>query len=105
MRPSLHGMTTGLIHASGQSEPADFEIELDPAHSLVYVRTATGVVKGVPLRGQPAVENAFKAVEAAVSKPFDEGIAIERQLFAEYRKRLPDTIPGNAPADRIQPFE
>ncbi len=34
-------------------------------------------------RGQPAVENAIKAVEAAVSKPFDEGIAIERQLFDE----------------------
>ena len=34
-------------------------------------------------RGQPAVESAFKAVEAAVSKPFDEGIAIERELFAE----------------------
>ncbi|MGI9478735.1 MAG: 3-hydroxyacyl-CoA dehydrogenase NAD-binding domain-containing protein, partial [Hyphomicrobiaceae bacterium] len=34
-------------------------------------------------RGQPAVENAFKAVEAAVSKPFDDGIAIERELFAE----------------------
>ena len=34
-------------------------------------------------RGQPAVENAIKAVEAAVSKPFDEGIAYERQLFDE----------------------
>ncbi|MFT5510060.1 MAG: 3-hydroxyacyl-CoA dehydrogenase [Hyphomicrobiaceae bacterium] len=34
-------------------------------------------------RGQPAVENAIKAVEAAVSKPFDEGIAIETALFAE----------------------
>lgn len=34
-------------------------------------------------RGQPAVENAIKAVEAAVSRPFDEGIAIETALFAE----------------------
>ena len=34
-------------------------------------------------RGQPAVENAIKAVEAAVSKPFDEGIAIETALFTE----------------------
>jgi hypothetical protein len=51
LRPSLHGMTTGVIHA-----PINFELELDPAHSLVYVRTITGVVKGVPLRGQPAAE-------------------------------------------------
>jgi 3-hydroxyacyl-CoA dehydrogenase len=34
-------------------------------------------------RGQPAVENAVKAVEAAVSQPFDEGIATETALFAE----------------------
>jgi 3-hydroxyacyl-CoA dehydrogenase len=34
-------------------------------------------------RGQPAVENAIKAVEAAVSQPFDEGIATETALFAE----------------------
>lgn len=34
-------------------------------------------------RGQPAVENAIKAVEAAVSLPFDEGIATETALFAE----------------------
>ena len=34
-------------------------------------------------RGQPAVENAIKAVEAAVSEPFDDGIAAERRLFGE----------------------
>jgi len=34
-------------------------------------------------RGQPAVTNAFKAIEAAVSKPFDEGVAYESELFAE----------------------
>lgn len=51
LRPSLHGMTTGVIRA-----PVDFELELDPAHSLVYIRMATGVVKGEPLRGQPAAE-------------------------------------------------
>jgi hypothetical protein len=51
LRPSLTGMTTDVIRA-----PVDFELELDPAHSLVYVRTATGVVKGVPLHGQSAAE-------------------------------------------------
>ncbi len=34
-------------------------------------------------RGQPAVENAIKAVEAATAEPFDEGIATERRLFGE----------------------
>lgn len=34
-------------------------------------------------RGQPAVENAIKAVEASLTKPFDDGMAIERALFDE----------------------
>ena len=34
-------------------------------------------------RGQPAVENAIKAVEAAISTPFDDGMATERGLFEE----------------------
>ncbi len=32
-------------------------------------------------RGQPAMELAIQAVEAAVAKPFDEGVQIERQFF------------------------
>ncbi len=32
-------------------------------------------------RGQPAMELAIQAVEAAVEKPFEEGIQIERQFF------------------------
>ena len=32
-------------------------------------------------RGQPAMELAIQAVEAAVAKPFDEGVKIERQFF------------------------
>ena len=35
------------------------------------------------MRGQPAPEKCIRAVEAAVSKPFDEGVVIERQLFSE----------------------
>ena len=34
-------------------------------------------------RGQPAPEKCIQAVEAAVSKPFDEGMLIERRLFNE----------------------
>lgn len=32
-------------------------------------------------RGQPAMELAIQAVEAAAAKPFDEGVQIERQFF------------------------
>ena len=32
-------------------------------------------------RGQPAIDLAIKAVEAAIDKPFDEGIRIEREFF------------------------
>ena len=35
------------------------------------------------MRGQPAPEKCIQAVEAACTKPFDEGIAIERRLFSE----------------------
>lgn len=61
LRPSLSGMTTGVIRASSRSEsaspgPLDFELELDAGRSLVHARTSTGVVKGEPLRGQPAGE-------------------------------------------------
>jgi 3-hydroxyacyl-CoA dehydrogenase len=34
-------------------------------------------------RGQPAIERAIQAVEAACEKPFDRGIALERQFFDE----------------------
>ncbi len=71
LRPSLNGMTTGVIRASGQSEPADFELELDPAHSLAYFRMATGVVKGEPLRGQPADELASSIADFLVANGID----------------------------------
>ena len=92
LRPSLHGMTTGVIHASGQSEPADFELELDPAHSLVYVRTASGVVKGEPLRGQPVAEL------AQTISDFLAANGIERSLLPLYEQgaELPTT--GYSPA-------
>lgn len=51
LRPSLSGMTTGVIRAA-----VDFELELDAARSLVHARTSTGVVKSEPLSGQPAGE-------------------------------------------------
>ena len=54
LRPSLDGMTSGVIRAPGHLEPFDFELELDPTHSLVRARTSNGAELTEPLHGQPA---------------------------------------------------
>ncbi len=48
LRPSLTGLTTGVIHAD-----IDFEIELDFRSSKMHLRTATGEVHSELLKGQP----------------------------------------------------
>ncbi len=58
LRPSLEGMTSGVVRASSliesaQSEPVDFELELNARRSLVRVRTSTGAERSEQLRGQP----------------------------------------------------
>jgi len=54
LRPALNGMTTDVIRAPGHLEPVDFELELDPTHSLVRARTSNGAELTEPLHGQPA---------------------------------------------------
>jgi hypothetical protein len=59
LRPSLDGMTSGVIRAPGHFEqrhlePFDFELDLDPTHSLVRARTSNGAELTEPLHGQPA---------------------------------------------------
>ena len=49
LRPSLAGLTTGVVH-----HDIDFEVELDLRESTVEVRTATGVRMQEQLYGQPA---------------------------------------------------
>lgn len=49
LRPSLRGLTTGVIHAG-----IDFEIELDLGNSLLQVQTAGGSSFSEPLHGQAA---------------------------------------------------
>lgn len=51
LRPSLHGLTTGVIHAA-----IDFEIELNLQQSLLQVRTSTGQDLNEPLQGQSVAE-------------------------------------------------
>lgn len=50
LRPSLAGLTTGLVHAGG------FELELDLAGSALSGRSVAGDQLEIPLRGQPAAE-------------------------------------------------
>jgi len=67
LRPSFDGMSTGVIRSKPRGADAtDFEMVLDPAHSLVQARCANGQVLSESMRGQPAVElaqriNAFLA--------------------------------------------
>jgi hypothetical protein len=49
LRPSLHGMTTGLVHAG-----VDFELELNLSESLLIGRTSNGKQLLEKLQGQTA---------------------------------------------------
>jgi len=51
LRPSLRGMTTGVIHAN-----IDFEIELDFRNSQLHIQTAAGESHSELLRGQPVYQ-------------------------------------------------
>jgi hypothetical protein len=51
LRPSLFGLTTGVLHAE-----IDFEIELNLREGQLQVRTSGGEAFTVPLTGQPASE-------------------------------------------------
>ena len=51
LRPSLTGMTTRVIHGD-----TDVEIELNLRDSRFIARTSAGVLRELPLQGQPAAE-------------------------------------------------
>ena len=51
LRPSLMGLTTGVVHSN-----IDFEIELNLKRSIANVSTALGEEKAIALNGQPAAE-------------------------------------------------
>jgi hypothetical protein len=51
LRPSLRGLTTGIVHAD-----IDFEMELDFRSSHFHIRTASGESHSELLRGQPVYQ-------------------------------------------------
>jgi len=73
LRPSLTGLTTGVIHGD-----IDFEIEMDLRESALSVRTAMGERMWEELRGQPAEELATRVdrfLQAAGVSERPQGIA------------------------------
>jgi len=66
LRPSLHGLTTGVIHAG-----VDFELELDLRAGLLLGRTSGGEQLQEGLRGQPATKLAAQIREFLLASGID----------------------------------
>lgn len=69
LRPSLYGVTTGVIYGS-----TDFEIELDLAGSRINVRTCTSTVSE-RLLGQSSAQVAARIRNALLAAGVDESLA------------------------------
>lgn len=68
LRPSLHGLTTGVVYAS-----VDFELELDLRLSELRGRTAAGDELVEPMVGQPAGQLARRIADFLVAHGLDSG--------------------------------
>lgn len=66
LRPSLNGLSTGVVHAG-----IDFELELNLRESLLVGRTATGEQSTETLHGQPASELADSIERFLVANGID----------------------------------
>ncbi len=67
LRPSLNGLTTGVVHAD-----LDFEMELDFSRSSLNVRTAYGGQLTEALHGQTALQLATQVRDFLISSGVDE---------------------------------
>ncbi len=88
LRPSLYGMTTGVIYGD-----TDFEIELNLAESCVEVRTCTSIHRE-RLTGQSSAELAATIRTALFSAGVDEDLAPDSDVESDYR--YPDYSPSQA---------
>ena len=75
LRPSLTGLTTGLIHAD-----IDFELTLDFRNNLLRARTASGEAYDEPLKGQPVYQLADTVIDFLVSTGAKSSLAADLQL-------------------------
>lgn len=67
LRPSLHGLTTGVVHAG-----PDFELELNLRDSQLHVRTSQGQELAETLHGQPASRLADSSAKFLAAQGLDE---------------------------------
>ena len=67
LRPSLHGLTTGVVHGA-----IDFELELNLRGSTLDMRAANGAHHSERLAGQPARELALSVERFLVGAGIDE---------------------------------
>lgn len=88
LRPSLYGMTTGVIYGD-----TDFEIELNLAESCLEVRTCTSIHRE-RLIGQSSAELAEKIRTALFAAGVDEDLAPGTDVESDYT--YPDYSPGQA---------
>ncbi|MDJ0910469.1 MAG: DUF5996 family protein [Woeseiaceae bacterium] len=88
LRPSLYGMTTGVIYGD-----TDFEIELNLAESCLEVRTCTSIHRE-RLVGQSSAELAEKIRSALFAAGVDEDLAPGADVESDYK--YPDYSPGQA---------
>ena len=75
LRPSLTGLTTGLIHAD-----IDFELTLDFRNNLLRARTASGEAYDEPLKGQPVYQLADTVIDFLVSTGVKRSLSADLQL-------------------------
>ncbi len=74
LRPSLNGLTTGVVHAG-----IDFELELNLREGLLHGRTTTGEQLSETLHGQPASELADSIEHFLVANGIDKQLVPEKK--------------------------
>jgi len=84
LRPSLTGLTTGVVHAG-----TDFELQLDLENSVIVGRTAEGARLSESLIGQSSADFANLVADFLTSNGVDDdlvpaGKGHDRDEFAEY---------------------
>lgn len=75
LRPSLTGLTTGVIHSD-----IDFELTLDLRSNLLRARTASGEAHDEPLNGQPVYQLADAVLDFLVSSGAKRSITADLEL-------------------------
>jgi hypothetical protein len=75
LRPSLSGMTTGIVHAD-----IDFELTLDMRSNVLRARTASGEACDEPLKGQPVYQLADTVIDFLISTGAKRSLAADLQL-------------------------